>query len=94
MVLKDEGSSITVSGTKEVTGPTETGSTISPNELVCDLLKSTNTFLDCEEYSNCNLGGARRVGRGGRRHCLDQPIYAPSSASRPLRSKQVRHHGA
>ena len=44
MVLKDEGSLITVSGTKAVIGPTETDNIISPNELVCDPLKPTNTL--------------------------------------------------
>ena len=42
--LKDEGLSITVSGTKAMIGPAEIGSTISPNILVCDPLKPTNTF--------------------------------------------------
>ena len=49
MALKDEGSSITISGTRAVTGPSVTGSIISPNELVCVPLKSTNILLDCEE---------------------------------------------
>ena len=44
MALKDEDSSITVSGTKAVIDPAETSKTISRNELVCDLLKSTNTL--------------------------------------------------
>ena len=44
MVLKDKGSSIIVSGTRVVVGPVDTGSTISPNELVYNLLKSTNTL--------------------------------------------------
>ena len=44
MVLKDEGSSITISGTKMVTNPAEIGSTISLNELVCAPLKPTNTL--------------------------------------------------
>ena len=44
MALKDEGSSITVSGTRAVTGPAEIGKTISLNELVCDPLKQTNTL--------------------------------------------------
>ena len=44
IALKDEGSSITVSGTRAVTGLVETGSTISPNELVCDPLKPANTL--------------------------------------------------
>ena len=39
MALKDESSSITVSGTREVTSHIEISSTISPNELVCDPLK-------------------------------------------------------
>ena len=44
MALKDEGSSITVSGTKAVTGPAKTNNTISPSELVCDPLKPYNTL--------------------------------------------------
>ena len=44
MALKDDDSSITVSGTKAVTSPTETGRTIPPSELVCDPLKQTNTL--------------------------------------------------
>ena len=44
MVLKDEGPSITVSGIREVTGSVETDNTISPNELVYDPLKPTNTL--------------------------------------------------
>ena len=71
IALKDEVSSITVSGTKAVTSATETGNTISPKELVCDPLKPTNTFLDCEDYLACNLSGARQVGRGGQQHCQD-----------------------
>ena len=51
MVLKDEGSSITLSGTKAVIGPTEIDNTISPNELVCDPLKPTNTLLGLRRLS-------------------------------------------
>ena len=38
MLLKDEGSSITTSGTKAMLCPIETDNTISPNELVYDPL--------------------------------------------------------
>ena len=44
MALNDEGSSITMSGTKAITGLVKTGSSISINELVYDPLKPTNTF--------------------------------------------------
>ena len=71
IALKDEVSSIPVSGTKAVTSAAETGITISPKELVCDPLKPTNTFLDCEDYLACNLRGEGRVGRGGQQHCQD-----------------------
>ena len=50
MALKDEGSSITMSRTRAMTGPTETGNTVSTSELVCDPLKPTNT-----------LSGLRRI---------------------------------
>ena len=52
MALRDEDSSITVSGTKAVTGPTKIGKTISPNELVCDLLKPTNTLPGLQRLSS------------------------------------------
>ena len=51
MVLKDEGSSITLSGTKAVIGPTETDNTISLNELVYDPLKPINTLLGLRRLS-------------------------------------------
>ena len=51
MALEDEGSSITVSETRVVTGPTETSNTISPNESVCDPLKSANTLQGLRRLS-------------------------------------------
>ena len=50
--VEGEVSSITMSGTKVVTGSTETGSTISPNELVYDPLKLTNTLLGLRRLSS------------------------------------------
>ena len=65
IALKDEVSSISVSGTKAVIGPTETDSAISPKELFYDLLKPTNTLPGLQSYLVCSLGGARRVSREG-----------------------------
>ena len=45
MVLKDDGSSIIMSGTKAVTGLAEINKTIYPSELVYNPLKPTNTLL-------------------------------------------------
>ena len=44
MALNDDGSSITVSGTKAVTGLVEIGNTIFPSECVCVLLNPTRTL--------------------------------------------------
>ena len=52
MALKNESSSITMSGTRAVTSPTETDNTISPNELVYDPLKVTNTFPGLRRLSS------------------------------------------
>ena len=51
MALKDDCSSITVSGTKTVTGAAETGMTIPPSELVYDPLKPTSTLLGFRRLS-------------------------------------------
>ena len=45
MELKDEGSSITISGIRVMTGLSVTSSTTSSNELVCVPLKPTNTLF-------------------------------------------------
>ena len=51
MVLKDEGSLITISGTRVVTGPTVINSTIPPNKLVCVPLNQTNTLPGLQRFS-------------------------------------------
>ena len=62
MALKEEESSITVRGTKTVIGPTETGNIISPNEWVCDPLKSTSTFSGLRRLSGLYLS-CSKVGK-------------------------------
>ena len=94
MVLKDEVSSIIVSRMKAMIGPVKTNSTISPNELSCDPLKLTNTLPRLQRLSSYSLGEVRQVGKGGRQHYQDRPIYASSSVFRPLRLEQVHHHRA
>ena len=44
MALNDDSLSITVSGTKAVTGLVEIGNTIFPSECVCVLLNPTRTL--------------------------------------------------
>ena len=52
VLLKDDGSSITMNGTKVVTRPTEIGNTISHSEFIYDLLKPINTLP-----GSCKLSG-------------------------------------
>ena len=92
MALNDEDSSTTVSGTKAMTSPAETGSTTPLRDLECDLLKSTNNRPGLRRYLACNLGRAGWVSRGGRQNYLDWPVYTSLYASRPLRLEQSRHH--
>ena len=51
MVLKFNGSSITVCGTKVVIGLVEIGNTISPSEWVSVLLYLTRTLLELHRLS-------------------------------------------
>ena len=62
MTLKDDDLSIIVNETRAVTGPAETGNTISPNKFFYNPLKSINTLL-----GQCRLSGLYpRRNKGGR----------------------------
>ena len=59
MAFNDEGSSITMSGTKVVTGPTETGSTISPNIRFIRSFPTSKFITSALSWGvdSCRIGG-------------------------------------
>ena len=94
MVLKDDDSSIIVSGIKAVIGLAEIDRTISPSELVYNPLKPTNTLLGLKSLSAYSLDGARQAGRvGGGTIEVDQnPLHqVPPNFQSQNKCIRVRH---
>ena len=65
MALKDEGSSITIKGTRAVTGPTITSNTTSPSKVVCVSLKPTKVLLKLRRLSGWYPSRSNARGGGG-----------------------------
>ena len=94
MVLKDDGSSIIMSGNKVVTGLAEIDKTISPSELVYNPLKLTNTLLGLQSLWAYSLDGATRASRvGGGTVEVDQnPLHqVPPNFQSQNKCIRVRH---